>query len=376
MIQNQAAALCEAVLKAFYLPGGPTLREYAPPAPGDRDSCFLFSYFGTTGMLYHACKAGLCDLALYRQMVDGLAFYRAAPLGEGRSKYHAERGDAPGGSHDPCFFDDNIWVARNLLFAHELLGDAAYLAEAQRVVRYTYTAWNEALGGLVWNENGLGENGTAQELERGLSANACSILVNAQLYELTGAPDYLQWALKFYAFCKTVQDPNSKMYYNGVHTLLENGSRRAGAVNRDLYAYNPGSMILADLALHRITGDASYFEDAELAATAAHPAFLREGKPGEPPYYKDFVWFLTILAEAALALAAKGSRAGDPILSVFRQSLDYAWDQFRTDTGLLPHDYVTGWRAADQQPEYDRLLLTHCGTAEIAVLLFLHGAKG
>ena len=33
------------------------------------------------------------------------------------------------------------------------------------------------LGGLVWCEQGLTDQATEQELERGLSANACCILV-------------------------------------------------------------------------------------------------------------------------------------------------------------------------------------------------------
>lgn len=374
MNQEQATGLYKAVLDNFYKRDSGILLEYAPPEAEDRDSCFLFSYFATTGMMYQACKAGIGDKALYRKLVAGFAHYRSAPFGDNCVKYHSERGDAPGAGHGPCFFDDNIWVARNFLFAHEIFGDAAYLAEAVRVVNYTHTAWDEELGGLVWNENGLTENGTEQELERGLSANACSILVNALLYRLTGEAGYLRWAEKFYAFCKTVQDPDSGLYYNGIHTLLRDGRRQAGAVNKDLYAYNPGSMILADLVLHEITGDAAYYEDAELAVRAAHAALLHPGKNGRPGHYRDFVWFLTILAEACQALAGAGSNAGAPVMRVFAESLAYAGQHYKAASGLLPHDYVGGWRTGEQEHTvYDRLLLTHSGTAETAVILYAMG---
>ena len=108
---------------------------------------------------------------------------------------------------------------------------------------YKRQAWDWDLGGLVWCEQGLTDQATEQELERGLSANACCILVNAWLYQLTGEKSYLEWADRFYQFCKQMQDPVTKIYYNGVHTLLQNSHRQAGDVNKDLYSYNSGSMI-------------------------------------------------------------------------------------------------------------------------------------
>ena len=90
----------------------------------------------------------------------------------------------------------------------------------------------------MWCEQGLTDQATEQELERGLSANACCILVNAWLYQLTGEKSYLEWADRFYQFCKQMQDPVTKIYYNGVHTLLQNSHRQAGDVNKDLYSYN------------------------------------------------------------------------------------------------------------------------------------------
>lgn len=368
MKMKQAKMLCDAVLRHFFEEQTGILREYAPAQAQDRDSCFLFSYFATTGMLYQAIKAGIAYEDVYKKLIEGFSYYRSASLPGDSIKYHSERGNAPGAGQGPCFFDDNIWVARNFLFAYELLKEPQYLQEAQRIVRYTYTAWNWELGGLVWNENGLGDNATQQELERGLSANACSILVNAQLYQLTGDNNYLDWAHRFYAFCKTTQDSQSKMYYNGVHTLLDGGKRVAGEVNKDLYAYNPGSMILADLVLYQITSDSAYLEDAKHACQAAHLAFFRKESSNRPAYYQDFVWFLTIFAEACQALQAAGSDVWQPVIKTFDCSLAYALAHHLSPSNLLPHDYVPGWRDIGQQEEYDRLLLTHSGTAETAII--------
>lgn len=367
---TEAEKLCSTVIDAFLIQKeGVCFKEYVPVKETDRESCFLWSYFATTGMLYRLVKTGAKKwLPFYEKAVEGFAYYRAddAKMREGLIKYHSERGENAGGGHGPCFFDDNIWVARNYLFAYEVFKKDEYLQEAEKIVNYIYTGWNDELGGLVWNENGLTDAGTEQELERGLSANACCIIINALLHKLTGKEGYLDWAFRFYDFCKKTQDAETKIYYNGIHTLICNGVRMAGEVNKDLYSYNSGSMILADLLLYELTQKEEYREDAFLTAKAAHEAFLRRDEKTGLSYYKDFVWFVAILAEGYDALSRLDADKVEPFIKTLENSLAYAAAHYRNETGLLPHDYITGWRGED---DYDRLLLTHSGTAEIACLL-------
>lgn len=367
---EKAEKLCSAVMEAFYINGKESyFKEYVPDRQGDRKDCFLWSYFAVSGMLYQLIKAGgdkYC--AVYSDIVEGFSHYRtdSSRMPKDQVKYHSERGEKKDGGHGACFFDDNIWVARNFLFAYEVFGKEVYLEEAKKIVNYIYTGWNPELGGLVWNENGLTDEGTEQELERGLSANACCIIVNALLYRLTGEDSYLGWAHHFYNFCKNTQDKETKIYYNGIHTVIKDGIRQEGKVNKDLYGYNSGSMILADLLLYEITGQEVYQVDAFETAEAAHRAFLRQDKTTKEAYYKDFVWFTAILAEGYVALAVYDKEKVRPYLQVLDSSVTYAWEYFKNENGLLPHDYITGWR---QEDDYDRMLLTHSGTAEIACLL-------
>ncbi len=373
MERAMANALCSAVVDQFVLDraGAVAFREDAPAQEGDRKESFLWPYFATSGMLYHMV---LMDeerwKPLFQRVIDGFAYYRTEEAGmeAGSIKYHSERGEKPGGGHGDCFFDDNIWVARNFLFAYHVFGKAEYLEEAKRIVRYIYSGWNYDLGGLVWNERGLTEEGTAQELERGLSANACCIIVNARLYQLTGEEGYLVWAHRFYDFCKQVQDAETGIYYNGVHTLIKDHVRVAGEVNKALYGYNPGSMILADLLLYDITGEESYLTDAFRAAQASHKAFLKKGGPDGVEYYQDFIWFEAILAESYAALAKRDKERVRPYLKTLEDSLLYAYSHYRSQDGLLPYDYASGWREGSER---DRSLLTQSGTAEIACLLCL-----
>ena len=123
-------------------------------------------------------------------------------------KYHSGRGSEVNGGHVDCFFDDSIWVARNFLRAYELFGDEWYLEEAKRVNNWVLWDWNDDLKGIVWSEVGLTDGATEQHLERGLSANACGIMVNAMLSELAENAEekayYFEWAEKFYDFCKII----------------------------------------------------------------------------------------------------------------------------------------------------------------------------
>lgn len=366
----QARRLYDAVFENFLItPSTMAFLEYAPPKPGDRKDCYLFSYFAVAGMMYRAIQAGEEDVRpAYRQLIDGFAYYRDESMPTGQSKYHSERGNRVNGGHGECFFDDNIWVARNLLCAYEVLRDPEYLAEARRIVAYTYTAWDDSIGGIVWCEKGLTEQGTEQELERGLSANACCILVNAWLYRITGNESYLAWAKRFYQFCKQMQDPQSKIYYNGVHTILQEGRRVSGSVNRDLYAYNPGSMILADLLLYEITGEALYEQDAWQTANATHKTFLQQNENGVREY-KDFIWFVAIWAEAAAELAKEDATRTQDWREVFEEMLTHGIKNCERYGGLIPHDCARGWRP--DEDAYDRLLLTHSANAEIAWLLVM-----
>lgn len=163
-----------------------------------------------------------------------------------------------------------------------------------------------------------------------------------------------------------MQDKDTGIYYNGMHTIIKDHVRYAGEINKDLYGYNAGSMILADLFLYEITGDESYKKDAVWAAQAAHRAFLKHDAAGRA-YYKDFVWFTAIQAEGCDALAQYDADSAAAGRKTLRDSLTFAWEHYKNANGLLPHDYVTGWREGDD--DYDRMLLTHSATAEIACLL-------
>jgi hypothetical protein len=369
--EERAKQLLENVLKLYGENEGEYyLHEYYPKKDDEVSIAYLWSYFGALGMMYQMNRLFPSDTMLreeYKTMLDNLAYYKNANSNDFMAKYNSGRGTSVNQGVGDIFFDDNIWIARNLLFAYEIFGDEDYLSEAIKVTNFIYSGWNEEISGLAWNERGLGTNATPQELERGLSANACSIIVNAKLYQLTQDESYLKWAIKFYEFCKQVQNSDTGIYYNGIHTVIKpDGTRINGSINKDLYAYNSGSMILADLLLYDITKEEEYYIDAKKAAAISHTIFVKE--ENDIKFYKGYPWFTAILIEGYEALSQYESDYITPFIDVLKTSLDYAGDHYMDNNGMLPSNLATGFN--DNYAD-DRQLLTQSAYAEMYALLAL-----
>jgi hypothetical protein len=72
--------------------------------------------------------------------------------------------------------------------------------------------------------------------------------------------------------------------------------------------------------------------------------------------------------ESYYALYPYDAETVKPYIEVFQKSIDYAYENYKNEHGLLPHNYATGFATNNSN---DRSLLTQSGTAEIYVLLAL-----
>lgn len=378
--ETRAADMVAAIFRQYAKEGGSgsyayiNLREYY----GSDQSGYLWSNFCGVGMQYYVCKLYPDDAAqkdIFRKMINNFKYFRQRGGTAEAVKYHSARGDVIGAGYGDCFFDDNIWVARNYLRAYEILGDEWYLEEAIRVNNWVLSGWNEELGGLVWSEEGLKDDADAQHLERGLSANACGIIVNAMLADLVDSPEqkqfHLDWANKFYTFCKKMQNlPLSYDYWNGIHTVIVNGVRKNGEINKVHYSYNSGSMILADLLMYEHAADeaekAAYLDDAIKTAAAARRTFYRFDAATKRYYYQGDPWFAAILNEAYYELA-KYDASGKALLATFDQNVALAYANRDALSGLCP--YQAPWQVTwDKNEAY---VIHQVGFAQQAVLAAL-----
>lgn len=326
---------------------------------GNNRTGYLWSNFSASGMQYYLCKLNPNDEKVkedYRLTIENFLYFRHPGKYEGTDvavKYHSDRTGRKNFGTGTCFFDDNIWVARNYLRAYEILGDKFYLEEAIRVNNWVLSGWNNELGGLVWSEDGLRDNANEQNLERGLSANACGAIVNAMLAGLaTNEEDrafHMEWAEKFYNFCKKMQNkPESYDYFNGIHTVIVNGVRKDGTINRAHYSYNSGSMIIADLLLYEITDDeekkAAYMDDAVGTAAAAFKTFYRTDSASGKSYISGDPWFAAILHEAYYELSKYSTNK--TYMRAFAANVKNGYANRDTQSGLLPYEafHANAWQ--------------------------------
>lgn len=356
------------------------LREYH----NQPHSGYLWSNFSGVGMQYYVCKLYPDDAKqteIFRRMINNFKYFRqsnpSSNAAENSVKYHSARGQRVNSGSGDCFFDDNIWVARNYLRAYEILGDEWYLEEAIRVNNWVLSGWNNELGGIVWSEVGLTDSANEQHLERGLSANACGIMVNATLSQLVEDPEektfYLGWAEKFYNFCKKMQNtPTSYDYWNGIHTIIENGVRKDGDVNRVHFSYNSGSMILANLALYDCTEDQAkkdaYMDDALKTAAAAKKTFYVLDSAAKKMYYQGDPWFAAILCEAYDELREYNEKAANRYLQTFSDNVTLAYANRDKRTDLCPYQ-------APQKVTWDKnesYVIHQVGFAQQAVIAALY----
>ena len=389
--ETRAKAMVATIFEQYGVEGGEGDDAYINLKEnyGSDVSGFLWTNFSGVGMQYYMCKLYPDDAEqkdTYRKMLNNFKYFRQSNpesnAAENSVKYHYARGNTPYSGYGDCFFDDNIWVARNYLRAYEIFGEEWYLEEAIRVNNWVLSGWNNELGGLVWSEAGLSDNATEQHLERGLSANACGIMVNAMLSDYAETEEekefYMDWAEKFYNFCKKMQNkPDTYDYWNGIHTIINgDGTRSDGDINRVHYAYNSGSMILADLIMYDRTDDADkkaeYMDDALGTAAAAKKTFNLVDPGAMKFYYQGDPWFAAILHEAYYELRNYEPELADEYLESFNTNVKTAYQNRDPETNLCP--YQATWTVTWDKNEIWGI--HQIGFAEQAVIAALYSIEG
>lgn len=388
--ETRAMAMVDIILDNYAVYGGEGddayiyMKEYH----NTQQVGYLWTNFCAVGMQYYVVKLYPDDTEekeIFRQMLNNFLYYRQddpeSNTAENSVKYHSGRGNEIDGGGGDCFFDDNIWVARNYLRAYEIFGEEWYLEEAIRVWNWVISGWDEDLGGIVWSEVGLTDNATEQHLERGLSANACGIMVSAMLSDYAETQEekefYMDWAEKFYNFCKKMQNtPDTYDYWNGIHTVINaDGTRSDGAVNRVHYSYNSGSMILADLLMYERVDDSekqAYLDDAVNTAAAAQLTFNTIDPGALQFYYSGDPWFAAILCEAYYELREYAPEAADEYLTAFNENVTQAYRNRDVTTGLFPYQSTQAF-SWDHNESY---AIHQIGYAEEAVICALYSIEG
>ena len=183
------------------------------------------------------------DLARVRRIISSLRIYATS-----EGAYHARV------IRSLRYYDDDNWIALDLLDAYALLHDSAYLNSAERVFAFLITGWDaQRGGGIVWADG---------HSERPTVSTAPASTVAVRLFAISHQMWYLAWAQRLYMWENAnLRAPNG-LYYDDITA--------DGRVNHDIVSYNQGVMIDANLALAQATHDIAYLNEARhIAAVAA-----------------------------------------------------------------------------------------------------------
>ncbi len=269
-------------------------------------------------------------------------------------RYWDPSGDAPAYSSDvhgtrlggDRYYDDNAWVGLALIQLHRMRPGAGRLERAAELFAFAAAGWDRrkdvpSPGGVFWVEQGRGA-GTRNH-DRNTVSNAPNAELGLHLAELTGtsldadesigAQDMYEWVNATLEADDPAGDPATGLFFDklrGDHTI-----------DRALWSYNQGSMIGANVLLHRHRrGNAHppYLARAEAIARKALGHY-GGGLERQPPAF-NAIFFRNLLL---LHAATGDTELRTEILTAMHGYADRAWSQRRDhrDRFHFPNGGVT-----------------------------------
>ena len=202
------------------------------------------------------------------------------PLRRGRVYTASAGGDV--------YYDDNEWIAGDLLDWDALHTNPAARARAVAIFAAVADAWDDSkrtcAGGVQWTD-------AAGNDDRNAVTTANGALLGLRLYALTDRPGYLVWSKRMLAWLdRCLLAPDG---------LFRDHIRGDGSVDASEWSYNQGSAIAAYVELYETAGDASALARAEQIADDTLAHFRGRWLTAEPPEFAA-IFFRDLLALAAV----------------------------------------------------------------------------
>lgn len=276
---------------------------------------------------YSQAMAGALDLA--RVTGDYREF---TVLARNLENYRSPKGGyAPDTSHHQGigdrYYDDNAWLGLNFIQAYSQTGNREYLQKAREVFDFLKTGMVPG-GGLLWKEN-------AERPTYNTCAIGPAIELALRLHMATSPnphdtnTEYFQTAQRLDNLMEThlriSEGPLKGLYADNIGVDF---TRRSN----DIWSYNQGTPIGADVLFYRVTGDAAYLHRAQETATASMRYFGAEDRLwGHPPAF-NAIWLRNLLQLEA----QDPNPAFRDVLSTY---LERAWNDARNPkNGLFAAD--------------------------------------
>ena len=270
---------------------------------------------------------------------------------------------------DAVYFDDNVWVAKELVAAYVNTGNEAYLNEAVNVVNWILGEGYENAGALAgiywkWSAKFLFAGGNYSDSDHA-SLNACSTvscaMVLAELCEAVPGTAYedraADWLAKADAILRfsdeAFRDRGTKCLYDKV--FLKKGFEKSSDLKSQIqktdnaqYAYNTGTYLTAGAVMFRLLSPADPDRAAEILSNALASAKGADKKFADKTVkagqysYPSHSWFTSFLLSGFSDLRPYGEDCGE-YADHMRSALDYAWENNRASDGLVSPSWIKGW---------------------------------
>ena len=214
------------------------------------------------------------------------------------------------------YYDDNEWIAQDLLDADAAWRDATARQRAAEIFDAVVRAWDSdpshpCSGGIVWTEAPSND-------DRNTVTTANGALLGLRLHALTQRSRLLQWSQRMLNWLDRCMLAPNGLYWDHIDAN--------GVVDYTHWSYNQGSLIGADVLLYRQTHDADALARAEALADATLAYFAGPKLASEPPE------FAAIFFRNLLALAAIDGRS--QYIDAAQAYADAAWAQRDARTNL------------------------------------------
>jgi len=184
------------------------------------------------------------------------------------------------------YYDDNVWIALDLLDWNAVHRDSAAVQRALRLYGLVVAAWDDDAshpcpGGVFWTR-------ARRVHDRNTVTTAGGALLGMRLYALLHRPQLLRWSMRMTDWVDACLAAPNGLYWD--HVRLD------GSIVQRQWSYNQGAMIGANVLLAQATGDASALEHAKQIADVSLQEIPLAQEP--PEFVAIFFRNLLLLGDA------------------------------------------------------------------------------